>query len=162
MTTRRHFLLGTAGLALAGCAGTTTPPAPGQYQYIADDVKLAADTLAGLLAYIPLADATRARYQGYVDQVSTAVQAIVTAVDKTSAQSAVSQAIAAIQAALDLASGYPNIPSAALTAITAIRFLLPILGTFVGMFMAAPRTRVSMTPDQARATLRAFVARSHR
>lgn len=166
-TSRRFVLVAAPAvglLALVGCKSTPTPgpdplypPVPGPYANVADDIKLVANGLNILLGYIPLSDATRTRYEGYVAQVSKAAQDIAVAVDAASAKSITQQVLAATQAALANVQGIPNLPTSATVAIAAIEVLLPIISSAAGLFSAPrPRSRLArgMSPDQARTALR--------
>jgi hypothetical protein len=146
---RRQILIALALSPIAACAqistSTSVPSA------VAGDIDLVASGLTTLLSYIPLSTETRARYQGYLDTVVRLGKEVANAQDANAAKSIVQQVISSAEAALAVVAS-TNLPAAAATVVLAIRALLPIIATGVGILglRTAPS---SMSPEHARAVL---------
>lgn len=164
---RRTLLF--APLALAGCA----PGAPGQpsaAQVIADAqaiVTAVAGLMPALAALGPsvLPAKTLAQVQGYIGIAQGLLANLSTSLPDAANAATLAQIVDAISSALPLIAGIPGLPPQIAVGLTAASVLLPVLVAFVGPLLPAKAPALvaktatpaaaAMTPDQARAVLKA-------
>lgn len=141
-------LLATAViLPLAACSSSSSTTS----STLSDDIALLAKGLKSLLSYAHLSDSTMARYQAYIDDLGKLASAV--ASNMVDGKSAMHQAVADAQAALDIVSGM-NLSATAKTIVAAVETVLAVLQAMGTFSSAHPVAQHSMTPDQARAILR--------
>lgn len=142
MERRNIIIVASIGAALAGCGGMKLPDInvtlPPEIQSIIDDATAIVGKVTPLINAAPQIASWIDTAKGYIDALKTGAGDV-----KTFVSGLVSS----------LGSVAGGLPSNFGTIASAIETLLPLMGGFVGMRMAARRP-TGMSPAQARAVLR--------
>lgn len=149
---RRHLLIATPALLLAGCVTGNTALAT-----VAQDVATIASGLLGVLPNLPaniIPSATMAAVGAAVADLQSLASQVSSAASTTAAQPIVKQVETDVNTIVNALAAFP-IPAPFSTAIQAAAVLLPIIEVAVGFVVPASAVRGAMTPDQARAALKA-------
>jgi hypothetical protein len=163
MLDRRTFLLST--VAVAGCSGVTPGPGPSPTPIVPpqvlDDVTLVLSSIQNVLPLLGsfVSPQLSATINGYLAQAQQLVSEIGSVTSTGTLQSKVQAFVQIIRQVLSaLQTAGVQIPSGVSVILVAAQILLPIILAAVGLVSAqAPRS--AMSPEQARATLRAAARR---
>lgn len=161
--TRRFALAGVTALTACG-QGTTGQPTLAQV--IADAQAIVTGLARALPIVAPLLKpALAAQFGQLVTVAQQLVASLSTNLPTSTVAATLAQIVDAVSAALAIVSGIPGLPPNVAILIAAASALLPVLAAFIGPLLpqqapalaakAARPAAVTMTPDQARATLKA-------